>query len=104
MKTTKTSPKVDIEKLLAARGSITNNALKVAIDAAAKRKEEEQAENLLRHIESIQNNTSTQVENLRKARKVENQAKKRLEIYAAAEQQFYVDGDIAKYNSSIMFC
>ncbi len=92
---------IDIESLLAKRNSISNTALKGALEKLEKQKEEQQEAELLQHLSRVQENTAQAVELLREARVKEKNRKAYLVTIAEAESEFYTDADIAKYNLTI---
>lgn len=100
MTKSKQTAKIDVEALLAKKGQITNQSIQSALAKAEKEKQEKDERELLGYISHIQSNTASAVEGLRDARKKEKKCKDFLTALAEAEQQFYTDADIEKYNAS----
>lgn len=94
-------PAIDVEALLVKKQQITNAALTSALNKLEQKKKEEQEEMLIANLARVQKNTENVVESLRRIRFDEKVIKKYLEDVVAAQEQFYIDGDIVKYDNTI---
>jgi hypothetical protein len=90
-----------IEQLISNRETVSNDALSKALEAHQKKQEEAQSELLIKQLDTIQNIINGRVDQLRKIRTYEKQAKKELIQANEAFQQFKKDADFDKFKKAI---
>lgn len=91
-----------IDGLLAVDPStVSAPALKLALEQHRKEQEEKAAREALQYLRNVEMYVSNSVEQLRQARRVEREAKERLEKVVAARDDFHKTGNWSEFNKAI---
>lgn len=91
-----------IDQLIAERETVSSDALKEALVQHEQRKSKEQTERILQNLDCINNAINEAVDNLRKARKLEKEAKRQLTVVNNAYEAFKTNADFNEFIDTLV--